>query len=374
MKYCVIIFAMKIALISDLHFGVKKSSPLLLEKFLKHQVEFFAKSFIPKLQSSNVEKIFILGDFFDCPDTTNVLVKDTTIKLMEKLLKELPNVTIHMLSGNHEIYYKNTLEINALSMFKHFDPRIEVITQITQIDLNGCKTLLVPWLIKESFNYNKFTEIIQKCKKSNKKYFDLCLGHFEINGFEMVAGVVEDKGINQSEFDVFGSVYSGHFHLRRTYGNIQYLGCPYEITSNDYGDIKGFTIFDTISKTGEFVENTVSPKHKQVKLSELLENSDLINELGNNFIKLKIDKIIDPNELLKIENKIKEFSLKYDSIDETSGGLEEINSEDMVENIQGNALLFLNEYIDNLSLPEHLSKDDFKLYVNKLYNLVENEE
>lgn len=365
---------MKIALVSDLHFGVKKSSPELLEKFLVHQTNFFDKLFIPTLKEHQVKKIFILGDFFDDQGSTNVLVKNTVIKILETLLKELPETTISFINGNHEIYYKNTLEITSLKMFKHFDPRVEIITQIKPMDIDGCKTLIVPWIIKDSYNWKKFFEIIKKCKDINKKHFDLCLGHFEINGFEMIPDVIEDKGINQDEFALFGAVYSGHFHLRRSFANIQYLGCPYEITANDYGDTKGFDIFDTTTKTSVFIENNISPKHKQIKLSSLLKDESLYNEVKNNFVKLQIDTVISATSLLEIENKVNGDALKYERIDETSGGVEEVKDDVIKEDIRGNALAFLNEYYDNLELPEHINSDEFKKYMNRVYTTVEKEE
>ena len=276
---------MKLVLISDIHLGVKNNS----ETFLNNTKDFFINQVCDVIEKTNAEYLFILGDLFDNRILVNVLVKNTAIDIFNHILKKFPNIHINILAGNHDLYYKNTTEVTSLAIFKKFDPRLEVITNIKKIQLGSSKILIVPWLVEESRNYKIFNSIVKKYEETNVKEYDACFGHFHINGFEIVRGVVEQKGISQSDFEAFGSVFSGHFHIRNKIKNIQYLGCPYEITWNDYGDKKGITVFDTETKKADFFENTVSPKHMHVKLSSLQKDPTLIDNVKGNIIKFHID-------------------------------------------------------------------------------------
>ena len=55
---------MKVAIISDLHFGVKKSD----EIFQKSQMKFYLEQLIPDLKTKKINTLLVLGDIFE---TTN---------------------------------------------------------------------------------------------------------------------------------------------------------------------------------------------------------------------------------------------------------------------------------------------------------------
>jgi DNA repair exonuclease SbcCD nuclease subunit len=78
----------------------------------------------------------------------------------------------------------------------------------------------------------------------------------------MDAGVVCDGGFSRTEFGKFGTVFTGHFHHKSTDGKIFYLGNTYQITWADYGENRGFHVFDTESQILDFVENPNEMFHK----------------------------------------------------------------------------------------------------------------
>ena len=53
------------------------------------------------------------------------------------------------------------------------------------------------------------------------------------------------SGRDKSTFQKFDRVFSGHYHTRNDDGKVFYLGNPYQLYWSDYGDTRGFTIFDT---------------------------------------------------------------------------------------------------------------------------------
>jgi DNA repair exonuclease SbcCD nuclease subunit len=62
-------------------------------------------------------------------------------------------------------------------------------------------------------------------------------------------------GLSKEIFDKFDLVFSGHYHHRSSDKHIHYLGNPYELTWQDYNDPRGFHLFDTDTRTIDFIRN-----------------------------------------------------------------------------------------------------------------------
>lgn len=355
---------MKILMISDIHLGVKKNSDF----FLNVIKDFFAEQVHKAIVDNDVEQVWILGDFYDDRYNTNVLVDNVAIDIVKNLLQSFKKLEIKLLTGNHDIYYKNSLKVSSLKKFEKLNPRVEVVKDVTEYDLDGCKALAVPWLVHGSDNWSKFKAVTNEYEETGKSKFDLCMGHFEINGFEVVKNVFHEDGLKQSEFEAFGNVFSGHFHIRNKIKNIQYLGSPYEITWNDYGNVKGIHIFDTDTQKTTFIENTSSPKHKHIKLSSLIEEPDMIDEFDSSLVKFHIDQTIDEADLsdlmVKIDTK-KPFNMK--TIDERYD--QEIENDDVEvdEDMDSDALQYALDYIEQLEHPEEIDVAALKNRIIALY-------
>lgn len=354
---------MKLLMISDIHLGVKRNCM----KFLTDTKNFFLNQVKDTIKNEMIDQLWILGDLFDNPITLDINVKNTSIEIFTSLLDTYPKLEINILCGNHDAYYKTTLHVSSLNMFLHFHERLHVIKDVTKYNLDGCKTLVVPWLIQEHKTSIDFNKIIESEEK-----FDLCLGHFSINGFEVIHGIVEQKGLSQSTFKNFTDVFTGHFHIRNKYNNIQYLGSPYEITWNDCGDVKGITVYDTKTKKMSFIENNICPKHKVIKLSEILKDKSILKECSNNFITLIIDQKFDTlkkEKLYELLNKnarsLKTIDTLVDEIDDDAASVNYV--------VDGNPEKFLDSYLDEIKVPEDIDKDILKLYISNLFKRVNNE-
>ena len=105
-------------------------------------------------------------------------------------------------------------------------------------------------------------------------------------------------------------VYSGHFHLKRNKGIIEYLGTPYQMDWGDYNESKGFYDFDGISNN--FIENTSSKKFIKVKYNDE-ENTDRNIEVKGLFSHSKLLTDEEFNLLLPLLSKheIKTFINKH---------------------------------------------------------------
>jgi DNA repair exonuclease SbcCD nuclease subunit len=233
---------MKVAVVTDTHFGVKNDSPLFLDEFLS----FFEKQFFPYILENNITTVLHLGDLLDRRKFVNFYtlaqVRDRFMSFFEE-----NNITLHIILGNHDTFYRNTSSINSMTeLFSHYK-NIHIYDEPVVVDLDGFDLNLVPWINEE--NVDKCIKFLEDARGS------VVMGHFEINGFQVVSGVKHSHGMEPSLFNKFDAVYSGHFHIKQNDGNITYLGTPYQITFSDAYDTKGFHIFDTEDASMTFIPN-----------------------------------------------------------------------------------------------------------------------
>ena len=331
---------MKIALITDTHAGARQDSQMFSDYFFR----FYNEIFFPYLEQNKIDTVIHLGDMFDRRKYINFhTLYSWRINVFEKLNK----YNTFVIMGNHDIYHKNTNEINSLRELLSYYDNIKVISDPTVVDFMGTGILLMPWL--NSLNEEKYLERLKKTKAR------VVMGHFEIIGFEMFRGNTnKNTGLTPEEFSRFEVVCSGHYHHKSTNNNIHYLGSPYHMTWNDYGDERGFHVFDTQTQELEFIPNTLEIFHKIKYNDDDMTYEDLIDidlsRYTNCYVKVIIEKKTNQilfNQFLEAIGKenpadvsvIEEFvdSLSGESIDETKDTLTLL-----IEYVQG-----LNIYEDN---------------------------
>lgn len=229
---------MKIALITDTHWGARSDNIALMDYFKK----FLDNVFFPYLSANHIDTVIHLGDLVDRRKYLNI---NTANRLHTDFLGPLRELVPfqHFIAGNHDCYFKNTNSINVLHELGVWQPHVEP----TEFVFDGCKILFVPWMCAE--NEEATLEAIKNTKAQ------VCFGHLELKGFEMHKGSFSEYGHESDVFSKFDIVASGHFHHKSTYQNINYLGAPWEISWADYGDTKGFHVFDTATRELTFVEN-----------------------------------------------------------------------------------------------------------------------
>ena len=161
----------------------------------------------------------------------------------------------------------------------------------------------MPWI--NNTNLDQCLDILKNTSAQ------VVFGHFEIKGFEMYRGMPAHEGLEISLFNKFELVCSGHFHKKSTMGNISYLGCPYQMTWNDYDDPKGFHIYDTVTRELEFIQNEMILFHKvwyndDGKTVEELTNYDY-SYLENCFVKVIVKNKTQPDVFDIWMNKLQEY-------------------------------------------------------------------
>ena len=231
----------KVIFLGDTHIGARNDSSLFhdrFELFYDHMFEYMVKN--------GIKRIVQFGDLFDRRKYVNFAsLKRSREYFFDRLREHKLEMVVFL--GNHDVAYKNTLEVNSPDLLLRDYEEITVVSTPTELDIGRVKLLMVPWICADNFDLT-----IQTIEQTKATY---CLGHFELNGFEMQRGVTCDHGLASDMFSKFHHVWSGHFHKISTKGNITYVGSPYQIMWSDYGDERGFFVFDPSSQDVEFHKN-----------------------------------------------------------------------------------------------------------------------
>jgi hypothetical protein len=289
--------------------------------------------------------------------------------------KELPHVKWTILVGNHDQYYHNRIDVNSIEALREH-VNVNIVNKVSEETINGKNIITFPWISSESE-----AEILFKQACTGEKKYNLCLGHFEIKGFEMQRGFPSEHGVDQGTFKNFKRVFSGHFHIRNTSadGKISYLGCPYQLNWGDYGDEKGIHIYDVDTNETTFIPNNDSPRFVKLSIDDFV-NKDIqkIKQAKGNFVKLVIEKKINESSLIKLIQKLESLipsKLEIDNqvIDDIAETEEAKKFLDQYQHSVGKAtdsVSFMNEYVNNvLTEEEGIDKNNIKNILNELYQL-----
>ena len=340
---------MKVAIITDQHFGARGDSIQCLDYYEK----FYSEIFFPKLEEYGIKHILILGDTFD----RRKFINFNTLARAKRMFFEVAydnDMFITMIAGNHDTYYKNTNQVNSLDLLLREYSNITILESPVRLPFGSKEYLFVPWMCAENEEH-----ILQELKTPA----DLCLGHFEIDGFDMFLGTKNHGGLNRTHLSNFEMVLTGHFHHRSTDDNIYYLGSPYGFTWSDHNDPRGFHILDTETHELTFIENPNIIFHKiyyDDKKDQKLKPSDYRKScvkviVVNKTNYVKFDKFIDglyDNEVLEltIEDDLSEYDAAVNESDE-------VDIED--------TLTMLSDFIDNIHSDK--DKDRLKTLMRTLY-------
>ena len=342
---------MKVAIITDQHFGARNDSIAFLDFFEK----FYDNTFFPALDANAIDTVLVLGDTFDRRKYVNFYALDRAKKMFFDKLEER-GIRVHMLAGNHDTYYKNTNEVNSPDLLLVEYGNIDVISKPETIVIDGTSICMMPWICPE--NYQESLDHITNTKA------EICMGHFEIAGFAMHRGMESHDGLAKETFQKFDLVFSGHYHHRSSDKHIHYLGNPYELTWQDYNDPRGFHLFDLSTRELEFICNPYRMFERIEYNDKDQEPIDLdVIELEQKYVKLvvvnktdfyKFDKFIQ-----KLYNKgCHEIKIIEDMSEFQDGEIgEELNLEDTVS--------VLTHYID--SIETDVDKEQIKTYMRTLY-------
>ena len=305
---------MKIAILSDTHWGARKGS----KHFHNHFELFYKNVFFPTLEEHGIKTVIHMGDAFDSRKSIDYQSLEWTKRVVFEPLRQYD---VYMLVGNHDIFFRNSTIINSPELLLNDYQNIKIYSSPTEYTIEGMKTVLLPWICadneKETFELLDGTEA------------KVIFGHLELNGFTVYPGHVHTEGLDKKVFQKFDRVYSGHYHTKSDDGKIFYLGNPYQMFWSDVNDKRGFHIFDTDDYKLDYFQNPHTMFERVYYENTDFKEIDL-SHLANKMVKIVVrkrddykqfDKFVDfvsklnPLELKIIENvDVYDEDVNYENI------------------------------------------------------------
>jgi DNA repair exonuclease SbcCD nuclease subunit len=337
---------MKVAIITDTHYGARKGS-----KHLHDYFELFYKNiFFPALKEYGVETIIHMGDAFDSRKSIDYQSLEWSKRVVFDPLKEYD---VHMIVGNHDTYYKNTNEVNSPELLLQTYTNIKTYSKPTEVNIGGLDILFLPWINQENeeLSLNTIKKTVCRC----------AMGHLELQGFRVNRSLVMEHGTESKLFEKFERVYSGHYHTRSNDGRIFYLGNPYEMFWTDVNDTRGFHIFDT-ETLEHFPVNNPYKMFYNIYYEDTPYQMFDATEYENKNVKIIVRKKSKPKDFEKFIDKLYSVGVQDLKIIEN---FEIQESEDFEISEDENTMTILNRYIEESEVS--LDKDRIKNIFQSIY-------
>jgi DNA repair exonuclease SbcCD nuclease subunit len=344
---------MKLCILGDTHHGMRGDSL----DFHRYYKKFYDTVFFPYLEENGIKVVLQLGDLFDRRKFINFNSLYLVRKYFFDKLKDM-NIDFYTLLGNHDVSYKNTLEINSSTLLLKEYENIHIIDEPCTKTFDDLPIDFVPWICDDNEQ-----EVLDYIKNS---FSQICVGHFEIDGFEMDRGSVFNGGMNRNKLLSYDIVLTGHFHHKSNQGNIHYVGTPGEMTWSDYNDTRGFHIFDTDTRDLTFIENPYKMFHKifyddSVNDFEYWKKFDYSYYQGT-YVKIVVVKKDNPYLFDSVVDNFYKTNICDISIVEDFS--EHDNEDDIVDQAE-DTMTILSKYIDNL--PLKIESEKLKRMMKEIY-------
>ena len=338
---------MKVAILTDSHYGAKKGS-----KHLHDYFELFYKNvFFPTLEEHEIKTVIHMGDVFDSRKSIDYQSLEWAKRVVFDPLKKYE---VHMLVGNHDCYFKDSNHVNSPELLLQDYSNIKTYSSPTNTKIGGIDITLIPWICSD--NYEETLKVIQK---SNAK---ISMGHLELRGFYVNKHLVmDDHGMDSNIFSKFEKVFSGHYHTRSDNGKIFYLGNPYEMYWTDVNDIRGFHIFDTETLIHTPVNNPYKLFYNIYYDDTPYQTFDA-SKYSNKIVKVIVRKKSKPKSFEKFIDNLYKIGVQDLKIVEN---FEIKENEDFVVEEEENTISVLNRYIDESEF--NFDKNVIKSIFENLY-------
>jgi DNA repair exonuclease SbcCD nuclease subunit len=340
---------MTVALITDQHLDGRKGSIAFWEYFNR----FYDEVFFPTLKERGISTVIDLGDTFDNRKNIDYNV---WARIRRNYFDRLAdnNISVHMILGNHCVYYKNTNEVNAPDLLLDTYDNIQIYSQPETVMIEGTKILMLPWI-----NAQNYEETMAWIKDTSA---EIAMGHLELNGFEVTPGMLHEGGMDPDIFFKFKQVFSGHFHHKSSRGNITYLGNPYQMFWNDYKDPRGFHLYEPASNKLQFIKNPFEI-FKKIYYDDSQPQEINTEEYANTYVKVVVEQKTDFFKFEKLIESLYNANVLDLKIIET---IVEKDKKDVDINLEiTDTLSLLNEYIDEVEMS--VNKNELKSIMRSLY-------
>ena len=342
---------MKVAVITDQHFGARKGNQNLHEYFKK----FYDTVFFPTLKKECIDTIIDMGDTFDTRKGIDFWSLNWAKENYYNILRDM-GVTVHTIVGNHTAYYKDTNDINSVDLLLREYDNVVVYGSPTEVKIGGLDMFFIPWINEE--NREETIGMINSTKSK------IAFGHLEMRGFFANKTYICEHGEDKTNYKKFEKVFSGHYHHRNFQDNIYYLGNPYEIYWHDVEETRGCHIFDT-----ETLEHT--PVNNPHRLFHIISYEDTPHQTFNaepykdKIVKVVVNKKTNGSKFERFIDKLYQAGVNDLKIIENFDFNGFYQSDEFTTDESENTLSILNRYVDESECSLNTSK--VKSILEKVY-------
>ena len=297
---------MKFVHIADLHLDspfttISDRADLGMQRRLEQREAL--KKVVDFIKENEIEYLFISGDLYE-----QEYIRESTIKYVNELFKEIPKTKIYITPGNHDPYIKNSYYalFNWNNNVKIFTQNVEKIEN-EEVDIYG-------------FGFNNFEmreNQLENIKIENNNKINILITHGDI-----IDSIYNPMNINLLKNKGFDYVALGHVHKRDDSSNIVYPGSLISLGFDELGK-HGMIVGEIINKklfkkfipidNREFIEKEInisdiySEEELIEKINNIEENNNLykINLIGYRNFPININIKLLKNNIIKIKNNTK---------------------------------------------------------------------
>lgn len=352
------------------------------------------KKIIERIKADNISTIVFGGDWHHSRTTLDSNALNISYKLVSALAKYARCILI---CGNHDIYLKNSTDINSINIFKDIH-NVEIVAKPDEVEMNGLNCLLVPWLSDLS--------------AYEKEAYDFIFGHFDISSKYLISSYIEDHSRKlaaskslasmienddilaasdktskaNDEIGDFveyakrsGTVFAGHIHKHKEFiskgRNFIFVGSPYQQTLGDVDNECGYYVIDEKGNYA-FTEITGIPRHVKLLMSDVIDKSvdgyDFSCVTGN-IIQKVYDIDISAADEAKITQRITDMKPYEELLPDYQVKLafgENSTAEEKtsIELLKKSKLDYVRNYVDNI---DQKALDSDSLDREKLFSILE---
>jgi hypothetical protein len=219
------------------------------------RVKKFYADLLKIYTDNHCDTLFDLGDTFDDRSSIPVPAIDTVCEGLSKFPVGQWNIK---LVGNHEQYIKNAL----LSVARLFEPYFTTVTTPTVISYGRVNIVCVPYPSTDG----SLTAFLDSMDRTKPTVF---LGHFQLSG-SFTHGEQLMTGVSLEALKWVKLGLLGHIHSPQSFGNIHYVGSPFQQNWGETGEDKRVAIVDISEQSGQvslkWVPLTGYPEYLEVDL------------------------------------------------------------------------------------------------------------
>ena len=378
----------KVLVFTDLHIGLKgaqKNRLAICARVVKKIIDYTV--------ANGIGTILFLGDW----NHTRVSTENNALNVSYRLMQALAKVAkVYAILGNHDIYMKNSLDINSLVIFKDL-ANVVLVDKVMEASINGNKSLLIPWL-GDLTAYDKESQ-------------DMLFGHFDISSKFLIKSYVADnaaKGVSEElgkelsadkdlglvgdlvgDFvDVAkktGKIFSGHIHGHKEFLSkgrwFSFVGSPYQQNLGELGCKCGFYVIDE-ANNAKFVELEGIPKHVEVRVSQMLKDDFDFSCIKGNIVHKIYDVDIEAADDAKLSQKINDQQPYEELMPDYEVALKDTPTTEITDEsialIKKSKMEYVKRYVENIDKKtleaEGIEADKLIAVLEEHYDIVTGED